>query len=89
MKLSKDFLFKLIWEEKWLLCCSCNSDKNKILSHLHDISKAPGDLSRKCHNFILLGDFNNKPEEKKQVKFPKHLQFEKYCQTKNLFQKPR
>ena len=67
MKLSKDFLFKLIWEEKWLLCCSCNSDKNKILSHLHDISKAPGDLSRKCHNFILLGDFNNKPEEKKNM----------------------
>ena len=25
--------------KKWLLCCSYNPDKNKILSHLHVISK--------------------------------------------------
>ena len=28
-------------------------------------------------------------QKKKNVKFPKHLPFEKYCQTKDLFQKPR
>ena len=65
-----------------------NPDKNKILFHLHAISKALDDLSKKNDNFILLGDFNNEPEEK-NVKFPKHLPFEKYCQTKDLFQKPR
>ena len=27
--------------------------------------------------------------EEKNVKFRKHIQFEKYCQTKDLFQKPR
>ena len=75
-------------KKKWLLCCSYNPDKNKILSHLHDISKALDDLSKKYDNFILLGDFSNE-EEEKCVKFPKHLPFEKYCQTKDLFQKPR
>ena len=59
------------------------------MSQLHVISKALDYLSQKCGNFILLGDFNNEPEEKKHVKFPKHLPFEKYCQTKDLFQKPR
>ena len=44
-------------------------------------------MSKKYDNVILLGDFNNKPEEK-NVKFPKHLPFEKYCQAKDLFQKP-
>ena len=36
-----------------------NPDKNKILSHLHAISKALDDLSKKNDNFVLLGDFNN------------------------------
>ena len=88
MKLSKDFLFKLIWEEKWLLCCSCNSDKNKILSHLHDISKAPGDLSRKCHNFILLGDFNNKPEEKNRSNFLNTYNLKNIVKQKTCFKNP-
>ena len=64
MKLFKDFLLKLIWEKNWLLCCSFNPDKNKILSHLHVISKGLDDLSKKYDNVIFLGDFNNKPEEK-------------------------
>ena len=33
--------------KKWLRCCSYNPDKNKILSHLHVISKALDDLSKK------------------------------------------
>ena len=48
-----------------------NPNKNTILSHLHAISKALDDLSKKYDNFVLLGDFNNGPEEK-NVKFPKH-----------------
>ena len=65
MKLSKDFLLKLIWEKKLLLCCSYNADKNKFLSNLHVPSKALDDLSKNYDNFILLGDFINEPEEKK------------------------
>ena len=87
MKLSKKSLLKLIREKMWLLWCSHNPDKNKILSQLHVIGKALDDLSKKYDNFILLGDFKNEPEE--NVKFPKHLSFEKYFQTKDLFQKPR
>ena len=75
-------------KKKAFLCCSYNQDKNKILSRLHVISKALDDLSKKYDNFILSGDLNSEPEEK-NVKFSKHLPFEKYCQTKHLFQKPR
>ena len=64
MKLLKDFLLKLIWEKKWLLCCSYNRDKNKILPHLHIITKALDHLSKK-YDFVLLSDFNNEREEKK------------------------
>ena len=52
---------------------------------LHVISKTQDDLSKKYDNVILLGNFNNEPEEK----FLKHLPFEKYRQTKDLFQKSR
>ena len=89
MNLSKDFLLKLIWEKKWLLCCSYNPDKSSILPHLYVISKALDDVSKKYDNFILLSNLNNEPEQKKDVKFPKHLPFGKYCQTKDLSQKPR
>ena len=89
MKFSKDILLKLIWEKKnWLLCCSYDPDKNKVLSHSNVISKALDDLSKKYDYVILLGDFNTELEEK-NVKFSKHWQFEKYCQTKDLFQKPK
>ena len=55
--------------KKWLRCCSYNPDKNKILSHLHVISKALDDLSKKYDNFILLRDFNKEPEEKNMSNF--------------------
>ena len=88
MKLSKDFLLKLIWEKKWLLCCSYNPNKNKILSHLHVISKALDDLSKKYGNFILLGDFNNEPEEKNMSDFPKYLPFKNTVKQKTCFKYP-
>ena len=78
------FLLKLVWKKKWLLCCSYNPDKNKILSHLHDNSKALDDLSKKYNHFILVADINNEPEEKDMSNF-----LNTYCQTKDLFQKPR
>ena len=76
MKLSKVFLLELIWEKKWLLCCSYNRDKNKMLPHLHVITKALDHL-RKKYNFILLSDFSNEPEELKHVRYSKQLPFEK------------
>ena len=82
MKLLKDFFFlKLIGEKNWFLCYSYNPSENNILSHLHVISKALDELSKKY--VILLGYFGNEPEEK-SVKFPKHLQFEKYCRLTQI-----
>ena len=31
------FFVEIILRKKWLLCCSYNPDKNKILSNLHDV----------------------------------------------------
>ena len=90
MSVSKDFLLILIWE-KWFLCCSCNPDKNKIVSHLHDISKVLDDLSKEYDNFMLLSDFTNEPEEKSMSNFLNTylLKTIETGQTKDLFQKPR
>ena len=79
MKLSKKSLLKLIREKMWLLWCSHKPDKNKILSHLHVTGKAVDDLSKKCDNFILLGDFNNEPEEKNMSNILNT------CHLKNIF----
>ena len=46
MKILEDFLLKLMWGKKWLLFCSYNSNKNKVLSHLHVFSKALDNLSK-------------------------------------------
>ena len=54
MKFSKDFLLKLIWEKKWLLCCFY--DSFKILSHLHGIAKLKVTWAKNrptCMNLIL------------------------------------
>ena len=87
MKLSKDFLLKLMRKKSGFLAALIIQIKIKFCL-LHVISKALDDWSKKYDNVVLLGDFNNEPEEK-NVKFPKHLLFEKHCQTKDLFQKPR
>ena len=55
--------------KKWLLCCSYNSHKNKISSHLDIISKSLDDFSTTYDNLILLGDFNVEPEEKHMADF--------------------
>ena len=52
-------------KKKWFLCYFYNSNKSRILSHLHVISKALDYLSKKNDNAILLSDFNIQPEEKK------------------------
>ena len=90
MSLSKDFLLILIWE-KWFLCYSCNPDKNKILSQLHNISKVLDDLSKEYDNFMLLSDFTNEPEGKSMSNFLNTylLKTIETGQTKDLFQKPR
>ena len=45
-------------KNKWLLCCSCNPNKNSIKSHLENLRKALALYSSKYENFIVLGEFN-------------------------------
>ena len=45
-------------KKKWLLCCSCNSNKNTIKSHIEILHKGLALYLSKYENFIVLGDFN-------------------------------
>ena len=46
-----------------------NQNRNNILSHLHVVSKALDDLSKRYDNVIFFGDFNVKPEETSMSNF--------------------
>ena len=67
---------------------SYNPDKNKILSHLHVISKALDDLSKKYDNFILLGNFNNEPEENNMSNFLNIYHLKNIVKQKTCFKNP-
>ena len=73
---------------KWLLCCSYNPDKNKILSYLNVISKALDDMRKNYDNFILLGDFNNEPEEKSMSNFLNTYHLKNIVKQKTCFKNP-
>ena len=45
-------------KKKWLLCCSCNPNKNAIKNHLEILYKGLALYSSKYENFIVLGDLN-------------------------------
>ena len=73
----------------WRFCCFYNENQNKILSHLHVISKSLDDLSKNYDTVILLGDLNIELEVKNHVKSPKHLRFKKYYQKSDMSEKAR
>ena len=53
------FYVKLnLQKKKWLLCCSCNPNKNAIKSHLEILHEGLALYSSKYEDFIVLGDFN-------------------------------
>ena len=68
--------------KKWLLCCSYNPDKNKILSHLHLLA------NQKYDNVILLGDFSNEPEEKSMSNFLDTYHLKNIVKQKTCFKNP-
>ena len=55
---------------------------------LHVISKALDDLSKKYDNFILLGDFNNEPEEKNMSNFLNTYHLKNTVKQKTCFKNP-
>ena len=56
-------------ENKWLLNCSYNSNKNNIGTQLQTIGRTLDELSTSYDNIILLGDFNVEPEGAKMSEF--------------------
>ena len=74
--------------KKWLLCCSYNSHKNKISSHLDIISKSLDDFSTTYDNLMLLGDFNVEPEEKHMVDFLNVYNLKNLVHQKTCFKNP-
>ena len=58
------------------------------MSHLYIISKALDDLNKKYDNFILLGDFNNKPEEKNMSNFLNTDHLKNIVKQKTCFKNP-
>ena len=90
MKLSNNFFLKIISEKKWHLCYSYNPTKNKILSHLHVISKCLDNLSqkKKNDNVIFLSDFNHEPEEKNISNFRSTYNLKNIVKQKTYFKNP-
>ena len=42
----------------WLLCCSCNSNKLQIASHIQEISNGLDAYCNKYESILIMGDFN-------------------------------
>ena len=58
------------------------------MPHLHLISKALDDLSKKYDNFILLGDLNNEPEGKNMSNFQNTYHLKNIVKQKTCFKNP-
>ena len=55
--------------KEFLLGCSCNPHKEKITSHLGNLSPAFDKLCTDYENITLLGNFNVEVEEKNMFEF--------------------
>ena len=45
-------------KQKWLICCSYNTNKHNISKHIKAPSKSTELFSFDYENFLLMGDFN-------------------------------
>ena len=50
-------------KKTWLFSCSYNSNRNNVVNHMKNINTGIDQFSTTCDNVILLGDFNDEPEE--------------------------
>ena len=49
---------KNLRKKKWLLCCSCNPNKNNIQFHFDSLTKSLILYLLNYENLVILGDFN-------------------------------
>ena len=74
--------------KKWLLGCSYNPHKEKIISHLNNLSTALDKLCTNYENIILLGDFNVEVEEKNMSEFMSLYNLRNLVKQKTCFKNP-
>ena len=74
--------------KKWLLGCSYNPHRDKITSHLRNISSALDKLSADYENIILLGDFNIQVEEKEMADFMNVYNLKTLIKQKTCYKNP-
>ena len=74
--------------KKWLLGCSYNPHKEKITSHLRNLSTALDKLWTNYENIILLGDFNVEVEEENMSEFVSVYSLIHLVKQKTCFKNP-
>ena len=74
--------------KNWLVGCSYNPHKEKITSHLSNLSTALDKLCMDYENIILLGDFNVEVEEKNMSEFMSVCTLRNMVKQKTCFKNP-
>ena len=74
--------------KKWLLGCSYNPHKEKITSHLSNLSTALDKLCTDYENIILLGDFNVEVQGKNMSEFMNLYSLRNLVKQKTCFKNP-
>ena len=79
---------KNLRSEKWLHGCSYKPHKEKITSHLRNLSTALDKLRADYESIILLGDFNVEVEEKIVSEFMSVYNLRNLVKQKTYFKNP-
>ena len=75
-------------KKKWLLSCSYNPHKSKIVTHLNEIGKHLDSFSSKYDNYILMGDFNVEPTEHAMAEFMQTYDLRNLVKGPTCFKNP-
>ena len=75
-------------KKKWLLSCSYNPTRKKIVNHVKNISTRLYQFSATYHNLILLGHFNVEPEEVNMLDFLNIYNLKNLVKQKTCYKNP-
>ena len=83
------FFFEIrLRKKKWLLCSSYNPNKNLIANHLKCIGRNTDSQLGQYENFILMGDFNVKPNDATMKNFCQIYGCKNIVKDKTCFKNP-
>ena len=75
-------------KKKWLLSCSYNPHRSKIVNHLNEIGRHLDSYSSKYDNYILMGDFNVEPTEHAMAEFMQTYDLRNLVKGPTCFKNP-